>query len=89
MDNALGEVSVVALAKALGKGVAPQLQMLGLNGNELGERSAMALAAAIRAPGALPSLTGLWLGGNGVGEAGRRVLDEAVQSTGREIGVYT
>ncbi|MDP7392667.1 MAG: dihydrolipoyl dehydrogenase, partial [Alphaproteobacteria bacterium] len=45
-NNALGEAGGVAVAEALGKGSAPQLQRLVLDDNEVGERAALALAVA-------------------------------------------
>ena len=66
----------MALAEAAGKGTLPQLEVLYLNDNQIGDAGVMALAE-VAGKGTLPQLEHLDLGRNQIGDAGVIALAEA------------
>ena len=76
-EASLGEAGGVALAEALGKGVAPHLEILQLAGNALGEAGGVALAEAL-GKGVAPHLEILNLMNNALGETGGVAVAEAL-----------
>ncbi|CAK0872197.1 unnamed protein product [Prorocentrum cordatum] len=77
-----GDEEVRQVAAVLASVALPRLQLLGLDGNRVGDEGAAALAAALRAPGALPSLQLLGLDGNRVGDEGAAALAAALRAPG-------
>ena len=72
----LGDEDVQSLFHGLGqRALLPSLKLLALNGNQIGNAGATALAAAL-CRGAMPSLQELHLGKNAIGDKGLIALAE-------------
>ena len=78
-DEAAGVVLCEALRSAHAHGGLRELEALRLNGNNLGDETAAALAALVQEEGALPKLRVLYLGDNQLGEAGMAALAAAIR----------
>ena len=78
-DDAAGVVLCEALRSAHAHGGLRELVTLGLGANELGDKTAAALAALVQEEGALPKLERLGLEGNQLGEAGMAALAAAIR----------
>ena len=76
-SDADGVALVGALRAAHERGGLQQLEVLRLNGNQMGDETAAALASLLEA-GAMPNLKTLILSGNQIGEAGMAALASAV-----------
>lgn len=80
-DDGIGDDMWAVFFAALGRGAAPNLTHLNLEGNEFGDDGAAALAACVRA-GALSKLKHLQLNHNPMGDAGALALADCASAGG-------
>ena len=75
----ISNLSASDVKVSCGNKALPQLKILGLSGNQIGDAGVAALASACGS-GALPNLTRLGLDGNQIGDDGMQALAAAIGS---------
>ena len=90
--NQIGDVGLIAFAKAVEKGALPQLKELNLYKNQIGDVGMQALAGAVSTladalgKGALAPGAKVYLGRNSVTETGEQAMRDAAKARG--LAVY-